>query len=151
MLPTTGFLTKSWVHSFFFITIYITNWISTTTYKIYKDTTGNSMTVNWFFLICIVRIARLPLSASSNIHFHQSCKDSCTTVFDSLTSPPCAVFFFTGTLILYLRYLLPLPRMMPTAHKDTMEIVINHQVQNDDLELTRCPCRSLTRHLPTTQ
>ena len=67
-LQNAGCLTKSFVLFYYYIHHELN---STTTYKIYKDTTGNSMTVNWFFLICIVRVARLPLSASSNIHFHQ--------------------------------------------------------------------------------
>ena len=98
------------------------------------------------------------LYASSELHVYlyqhhrtfistKSCKDSCTTVFDSLTSPTCAVFFFKGTLILYLPYLLPLPRMMPTAHKDTREMVINHQVLNDDLTPYSLPVQKLDASL----
>lgn len=46
--------------------------------------------------------------------------------------------------------LLPLPRILPAAHwhRNARETATNHQVQN---EHTRCSCRNLTRHLPTTK
>ena len=48
-------------------------------------------------------------------------------------------------------FLLPLPRMMPAAHEDAREMGYQSpKFKNDDLVLTRFPCRNLTRHLPTT-